>query len=71
MRSPGARQCGNQQLAAHFKLSKTQTRIDLVNRFVRQFGKDCLAGLLCDREFVGKDWFAYLKSAEIPFFIRM
>jgi len=51
--------------------SNTQARIELVNRFVRQFGKGCLAGLLCDREFVGKEWFAYLKSAEIPFFIRI
>jgi len=51
--------------------SNTQARIDLVNRFIRHFGKGCLAGLLCDREFVGKDWFAYLQSSEIPFYIRI
>lgn len=51
--------------------SSTRARIELVDRFVRHFGKDCLAGLLCDREFVGKDWFAYLKSSGIPFYIRI
>jgi len=51
--------------------SSTQVRIDLVDRFIHHFGKDCLAGLLCDREFVGKDWFAYLKSSGIPFYIRI
>jgi hypothetical protein len=50
--------------------SSTQARIELVDRFIRHFGKDCLAGLLCDREFVGKDWFASLKSSGIPLYIR-
>lgn len=51
--------------------SNTQARIELVNRFIHHFGKDCLAGLLCDREFVGKDWFAYLRATHIPFYIRI
>lgn len=51
--------------------SNTQARIALLDRFIRHFGSDCVAGLLCDREFVGKDWFAYLKSAHIPFYIRI
>jgi len=51
--------------------SNTQARIALVNRFIHHFGNDCLAGLLCDREFIGKDWFAYLRSSRIPFYIRI
>jgi len=51
--------------------SNTPTRIKLMNRFIHQFGAQCIAGLLCDREFVGKDWFAYLKTAKIAFYIRI
>lgn len=51
--------------------SNTSTRVALMNRFIMQFGAERIAGLLCDREFVGKDWFNYLKAAQIPFYIRV
>jgi len=51
--------------------SNTAARIALMERFVRQFGADRIAGLLCDREFVGKAWFNYLKKARIAFYIRI
>lgn len=51
--------------------SNTQQRIDLLNRFIGHFGCECIAGLLCDREFVGKAWFSYLSNAKIPFYIRV
>ena len=51
--------------------SNTAARIALMNRFVCQFGADRIAGLLCDREFVGKTWFEYLKAARIAFYIRI
>ena len=51
--------------------SNTPARIGLVNRFVHQFGVKRIAGLLCDREFVGKEWFKYLKTTKIAFYIRI
>jgi hypothetical protein len=49
--------------------SNTKRRIALMNRFIKHFGHGCIAGLLCDREFVGEEWFRYLKNAEIAFYI--
>ena len=51
--------------------SDTQERIDLINRYIRLFGKDNIKHLLADREFVGEDWFAYLISEKISFHIRI
>lgn len=46
-------------------------RIALVKKFVSQFGKGCIASLLADREFVGKDWFEWLLKEGIGFPIRI
>jgi len=35
--------------------SDTPERIALLQKFIKRFGKDCLAGLLADREFIGGD----------------
>ena len=51
--------------------SNTATRIELIDRFIRHFGTECVAGLLCDREFVGKEWFEYLKRVKMAFYIRI
>ena len=51
--------------------SNTQERIDLMNRFIRIFGVDCIDCLLADREFVGRDWFVYLFEKNIKFRIRI
>lgn len=51
--------------------SNTQERIDLLNKFINNFGKDCIAGILADREFVGDKWFAWLMKEKIRFYIRI
>ena len=51
--------------------SKTAERIDIMKIFLSWFGKNCIAGLLADREFIGGDWFKWLIKEEIPFYIRI
>ena len=51
--------------------SNTAERIELMERFIRVFGKDCIEVVLADREFVGKRWFKYLKDQQIQFLIRI
>ena len=51
--------------------SDTQERIALIDFFISGFGRDKIAGLLGDREFIGKDWFTYLLKQEIPFDMRV
>jgi hypothetical protein len=51
--------------------SNTEERIELMERFIRVFGADCIEVLLADREFIGKKWFAYLKIKHIKFVIRV
>lgn len=51
--------------------SDTAERIELVQMFINQFGKDCIRGLLADREFIGRDWFAWLLREKISFNIRI
>jgi hypothetical protein len=51
--------------------SDTAERIELIEKFVKKFGKSCIAGLLADREFIGKDWFNWLLIEKISFYIRI
>ncbi len=51
--------------------SNTAERIVLMQTFVNRFGKSKIAGLLADREFVGGDWFRWLRKENIPFCIRI
>lgn len=51
--------------------SKTQERINLIQKFIKLFGKSIIKGVLADREFIGRDWFSYLIQNEIPFYIRI
>jgi len=51
--------------------SNTTERIALLKRFIKQFGKERIACLLADREFVGNDWFSWLRSEGISFCIRI
>jgi len=51
--------------------SDTKERIALLKRFIKQFGKTRIIRLLADREFVGKDWFAWLKQEGIDMTIRI
>jgi hypothetical protein len=51
--------------------SNSQERIDLIERFVRLFGKDCIECLVADREFVGEKWISYLNRERIRYHIRI
>ncbi len=51
--------------------SDTQERIDLVQRFIRLFGASCIDCILADREFVGDDWFEFLNTNNIRYYIRI
>jgi hypothetical protein len=42
-----------------------------MERFITQFGKDNIKGVLADREFIGADWFRWLKKERIHFIIRI
>lgn len=51
--------------------SNSQERIDLINRFIHLFGKDVIESVVADREFVGKDWLAFLNRNQIRYYIRI
>lgn len=51
--------------------SNYQERVNLIKRFTDQFGSECINGLLGDREFIGKQWFSYLKKNKIPYYFRV
>ncbi|EGV31953.1 transposase IS4 family protein [Thiorhodococcus drewsii AZ1] len=51
--------------------SNTKERIALMERFFATFPGQPVAFLLADREFVGRDWLAYLLQRELPFRLRL
>lgn len=51
--------------------SNSQERIDLVDRFIRLFGKAVIESIVADREFVGKEWLGYLNHNNIRYHIRI
>lgn len=51
--------------------SETPQRIALIERYDALFGKESIAMLLADREFIGEDWFKWLENHDIPFTIRI
>lgn len=42
----------------------------MLQRFIDLFGRDCIAGVLADREFASGSLFGWLNKNEIPFYIR-
>lgn len=46
-------------------------RIALIERYLARFGRESIAMLLGDREFVGADWFNWLMDHDIPFTMRL
>ena len=50
--------------------SRTDERILLLELFLELFGKERIATLLGDREFVGKQWLQWLRGQELPFQLR-
>jgi hypothetical protein len=51
--------------------SNSDERIELLNRFVSEFGIGMIDCLIADREFIGKDWFDYLNITGIRFVVRI
>lgn len=51
--------------------SNSKERIDLINRFIRLFGKEIIESIVADREFVGKDWLEFLNRNKIRYYIRI
>lgn len=51
--------------------SNTAERIQLMERFIALFGIDRIECLLADREFVGRNWAAYLIKNKVKFRIRI
>jgi hypothetical protein len=51
--------------------SDTRERIALIREFGRIFGYHSISYLCADREFIGKDWFAWLRSVDVDFRIRV
>ncbi len=51
--------------------SNTTERIDIINRYIELFGRDTIAYLVTDREFVGKDRIKYLNHKRIEYRIRV
>jgi len=51
--------------------SNIEERKELIKEFIEIFGKDKIKALTADREFVGKEWFKWLKKEDIPFVIRV
>ena len=51
--------------------SNTQERKDMLESFIEIFGVEKIASLTADREFIGEEWFSWLKEKGIPFVIRL
>lgn len=51
--------------------SNSKERIELVNKFIRLFGKDVIESIVADREFVGKQWLEFLNRNRIRYYIRI
>lgn len=58
-------------LLKHRGNSATRHRTALLKRFINNFGKENILGILGDREFYGKEWFKYLDEQDIAFYIRI
>jgi len=51
--------------------SNQRERIALLQRFISQFGRSSILGILGDREFIGDRWWQWLSDQQIPYLIRM
>lgn len=55
----------------HSGNSTTKQRIDLMQRYLALFSASTVRMFLADREFIGQEWFKFLKDKGIPFAIRV
>lgn len=51
--------------------SNFKERINIMERFIRLFGRDSIKCLVADREFVGNEWFKWLNDNAIQYHIRI
>jgi len=51
--------------------SSYRDRIRIMRKFINIFGIDKIEILVADREFIGKEWFKWLKKRKVPFTIRI
>jgi hypothetical protein len=51
--------------------SNTEERIELIKKVIDFLGIENIAGLLADREFIGKKWFQFLRNQKLHFVIRV
>lgn len=51
--------------------SDTAERQDLLQQFLRLFGRERLRFVTADREFIGQDWIGWLLERKVPFRIRI
>ena len=51
--------------------SNTKERIQIINRYIKLFGKETINYLVADREFVGEHWVKYLNFNRIEYHIRI
>lgn len=51
--------------------SNSKERNELIKRFIRLFGTNCIKSLMADREFIGEKWFDELIINNIPFYLRI
>jgi hypothetical protein len=51
--------------------SNTTERIQIINHYIRLFGKESIHYLVADREFVGEHWIDYLNFNQIEYHIRI
>ncbi len=49
--------------------SNWEERKDIMGRFIRLFGHDCIDCLVADREFIGKEWIGWLNDSRIRYYI--
>lgn len=58
-------------VTSYFGSSSTSQRISILKKVLQQIGHRRIRAFLADREFIGEDWFRFLKKAKIPFVIRI
>jgi hypothetical protein len=51
--------------------SSTAERVGIIRRFVSFFGVERIKCLVGDREFIGKQWFSWLITQNVPFVMRL
>ena len=51
--------------------SNSNERIELIDRYIRLFGKETIDCVVADREFVGQKWLEYLNDNHLRYYIRI